>query len=68
MDSSDEIRSILKAELEQAMARHDSKKLYCNDTGVAVARAIERYRQFATRGIIPEDIAEDRKLVGSRKG
>jgi hypothetical protein len=59
MKSYDDIRSMLEAELEEAMTRHEGETLHRHHTGAALAEAIDRYRRFTNHGIIPEDIAED---------
>ena len=58
MKSYDEIRSMLEAELEEAMTRHEGETLRRHHSGAALATAIDRYRRFVNHGIIPEDIAD----------
>jgi hypothetical protein len=59
MKSYDEIRSMLEAELEEVMTRHEAETLHRHHTGAALAKAIDRYRRFVNHGIIPDDLADD---------
>jgi len=61
MKSYDEIRSMLEAELEEAMTRHEGETLHRHHTGAALIKAIDRYRRFTNHGIIPEDFDEDER-------
>lgn len=59
MSAYDEIRSSLRAALEEAKVRHACEALDKRRTSVALARAIDRYDRFTLHGMIPEDFTEN---------
>ena len=60
--SYDEIRSVLEAEMDEALKRHQAEEQDTDRTGALLARAIDRYRQFSDHGLIPDDFQEDGNL------
>ena len=59
MKSYDEIKTILEAELEKAMANHDREALDRHRTGAALARALDHYNRFARDGLVPEHLSNE---------
>ena len=46
MKSYDKIRSMLEAEVEEGMTRHEAETLHWHHSGAALAKAIDRYRRI----------------------
>lgn len=61
MSAYDEIRSILRAALEEARLCDAREVAHKGRTSAALARAIDRYDRFTLHGMIPEDFAENRE-------
>jgi len=57
--SYDEIKAILQAELNQALARRKIELFNRSGSDAAVRRAASRYNRFTLHGIIPEDFKEE---------
>ena len=61
--SYDEIRSVLESQVEEAMKRCECERPHTPQADTLLRQAIERYRQFAEHGLIPEDFPQDSEAL-----